>query len=181
MNSKTTKIFVSSTVAASAFVAVAPSQQADAAINIDQLVTDAQKAGTVLKWAISIEGTADGVTQPWTQFNAAKMAIAKAEAALNGASYSDKLKYEALLIEPKTQLQRAQGYLDAITASTKINEKTKALSEAVRTNNLEQVEAAYHAMTAEFRKQTILLDRVYGQSTRDKIRNVVKGPAEQLN
>ena len=32
-------------------------------------------------------------------------------------------------------------------------------------------------MTAEFRKQTILLDRVYGQSTRDKIRNAVKGPA----
>lgn len=174
------KIFVSSTLVASAFVAVAPSQQVDAAVNIDALVSDAQKAGTVLKWAISIEGTADGKTQPWTQFNAAKMAIAKAEDALNGASYSDRLKYAALLNEPKTQLQRAQGYLDAITASAKIDAKTKALSEAVRTNNLEQVEAAYHAMTAEFRKQTILLDRVYGQSTRDKIRNVVKGPAEQL-
>ncbi|MFB5086088.1 hypothetical protein PGC35_02520 [Psychrobacillus sp. PGGUH221] len=180
MNKKTKKIIVSSAVATSAFVTVAPSQQADAATNIESLISDAQKAGTVLKWAISIEGTADGVTQPWTQFNAAKTAIAKAETAMNGASYSDKLKYEALLIEPKTQLQRAQGYLDAITASTKIEAKTKALSEAVITNNLEQVEVAYHAMTAEFRKQTILLDRVYGQSTRDKIRNVVKGPAEQL-
>ncbi|MGB2872385.1 hypothetical protein [Psychrobacillus psychrotolerans] len=180
MNNKTAKITVSSAVALSAFVAVAPSQQGDAAANIDALIINAQKAGTVLKWAISIEGTADGVTQPWTQFNAAKTAITKAEAALNGASYSDKLKYEALLIEPKTQVQRAQGYLDAITASTKIEARTKVLSEAVRTNNLDKVEAAYHAMTAEFRKQTILLDRVYGQSTRDRIRNVVKGPAEQL-
>lgn len=180
VNSKTTKILLSSTIVASAFVAVAPIQPADAAVNIEVLVKNAQKAGTVLKWAISIEGTADGVTQPWTQFNAAKSAIAKAESALNGASYSDRLKYAALLNEPKTQLQRAQGYLDAITASAKIEAKTKALSEAVRTNSLERVEAAYHAMTAEFRKQTILLDRVYGQSTRDKIRNVVKGPAEQL-
>jgi len=179
MNSKT-KIIISSALAASAFVSVSSSQQVDAATNIDGLVSEAQKAGTVLKWAISIEGTADGVTQPWTQFNTAKKTIDKAEAALKGVSYSDKLKYEALLVEPKTQLQRAQGYLDAITASAKIEAKTKALSEAVRTNNLEQVEGAYHAMTAEFRKQTILLDRVYGQSTRDKIRNVVKGPAVQL-
>lgn len=180
MNNKKAKIIISSAVVASAFVSVVASQQADAATNIEALVSDAQKAGTVLKWAISIEGTADGVTQPWTQFNAAKTAIAKAEAALNGASHADKLKYEARLIEPKTQLQRAQGYLDAITASTKIEAKTKGLSEAVLTNNLDQVEAAYHSMTAEFRKQTILLDRVYGQSTRDRIRNVVKGPAEQL-
>lgn len=179
MNSKT-KIIISSALATSAIVSVSSSQQVDAATNIDGLVSEAQKAGTVLKWAISIEGTADGVTQPWTQFNTAKKTIDKAEAALKGVSYSDKLKYEALLVEPKTQLQRAQGYLDAITASAKIEAKTKALSEAVRTNNLEQVEGAYHAMTAEFRKQTILLDRVYGQSTRDKIRNVVKGPAEQL-
>lgn len=180
MKNKTTKIIVASAIAASAFVAATPSQKADASTNIEKLVSDAQKAATVLKWAISIEGSADGVTQPWTEFNAAKTAIAKIETAMNGVSYSDKLKFEAQLIEPKTQLQRAQGYLDAITASTKIEEKRSSLSQAVTTNNLDQVEAAYHEMTAEFRKQTILLDRVYGQSTRDKIRNVVKGPAEQL-
>ncbi|KQL36901.1 hypothetical protein [Psychrobacillus sp. FJAT-21963] len=180
MNNKTTKIIVATSIAASAFVAGAPEQQADASTNIEKLVSDAKKAGTVLKWAISIEGSADGVTQPWSQFNAAKTAIANVEAALKGVSNSDKLKFEAQLIEPKTQLQRAQGYLDAITASTKIEEKRAALSQAATTNNLEQVETKYHEMTAEFRKQTILLDRVYGQSTRDKIRNVVKGPAEQL-
>lgn len=141
---------------------------------------DTQNASNVLKWAISVEGSADGVTQPWEQFNDAKMAIAKAEVALSGVSFSDKLKYEARLVDAKVQIQRAQGYLDAITASSKIHAKTNALSTAVYSNNLDQVEKAYHEMTAEFRKQTILLDRVYGQSTRDRIRNAVKGPAERL-
>lgn len=180
MSKKQIQIVASLAMATSAFVAIAPSQQADAASNMEKLVSDAQKAGTVLKWAISIEGSADGITQPWEQYNAAKAAIDKAQVTLNGASNSEKLKFEAQLVEPKTQLQRAQAYLDAITASTKIEEKRNVLSEAVLANNLDQVEAAYHQMTAEFRKQTILLDRVYGQSTRDKIRNVVKGPAEQL-
>ncbi|ALC86498.1 hypothetical protein AM499_12180 [Bacillus sp. FJAT-22090] len=180
MNKNTVKMVISSAVAASAFVAVAPERQVDATVNIDRLMTDAQNAGNVLKWAISVEGSADGVTQPWTQFNEAKLAIAKAEAEIKKLSFSEQLTYEARLANPKIQLKRAQGYLDAITASTKINEKTRVLSAAVNTNNLDQVEKAYHEMTAEFRKQTILLDRVYGQSTRDKIRNAVKGPAEKL-
>lgn len=181
MKKSSIKIAVASAVATSAFVAVAPSKQVDAApVNIDKLLTDAQNASNVLKWAISIEGSADGVTQPWDQYNAAKNTLAKAEAALNQLSYSDRLKYEYRLSEPKLQMQRAQGYLDAITASIKINEKKNKLSAAVNASSIENVETAYHEMTAEFRKQTILLDRVYGQSTRDAIRNAVKGPAEDL-
>lgn len=180
MKNKTIKLAISTAVAASAVVAVASSKQVDAAENIDQLMTSVQNASTVLKWAISVEGSADGVTQPWTQYNEAKAAVANAEAAIMKLSFSDQMTYEARLVDAKTQLKRAQGYLDAITASIKINEKTNALSTAVTANNLDNVEKAYHEMTAEFRKQTILLDRVYGQSTRDKIRNAVKGPAEKL-
>lgn len=180
MRNKSGKLILSTLVATSAIIAVTPGSQVEATSNLNQLVVDAQNAGNVLKWAISVEGSADGVTQPWKQFNNAKQAIGKVEAALAKASFSEKLKYESLLIEPKTQLQRAQGYLDAITASSKIHAKTNALSLAVKANNLDQVEKAYHEMTAEFRKQTILLDRVYGQSTRDRIRGAVKGPAEKL-
>ncbi|TQR21269.1 hypothetical protein [Psychrobacillus vulpis] len=181
MRNKTIKIAVSSIIATSAFVAAAPSSQhGDAAANMEQLMTDAQNAGNILKWAISVEGSADGVTQPWKQFNDAKIAVANVEAALGEVGFSEKLKYEARLTDVKIQIQRAQGYLDAITASTKIHAKTNALSVAVYSNNLDKVETAYHEMTAEFRKQTILLDRVYGQSTRDRIRNAVKGPAEKL-
>ena len=56
---KVIKIAASTAVAASAFVAAAPANQADAATNVNQLATDAQNAGTVLKWAISVEGSAD--------------------------------------------------------------------------------------------------------------------------
>ncbi|MCM3356491.1 hypothetical protein [Psychrobacillus sp. MER TA 171] len=179
MRSNIRQITIATALATSAIVAIAP-HQADAASNIDQLMTNVQNSSTVLKWAISIEGSADGVTQPWSQFNDAKVAIANAEKEIKKLSFSEQLKYDLRLTEAKTQLKRAQGYLDAITASTKINDKTIALSTAVSANNLDLVEKTYHEMTAEFRKQTILLDRVYGQSTRDRIRNVVKGPAEKL-
>ena len=64
MKKKAIKIAASTAVAASAFVAAAPAQQADAATNVNQLATDAQNAGTVLKWAIS--GSANRYSQIWT-------------------------------------------------------------------------------------------------------------------
>ena len=144
MKKNTIKLVVSTAVAASAFVATSPNQQVDAAVNMDQLMTNVQNASTVLKWAISVEGSADGVTQPWTQYNKAKTAIAEAEVEIKKLSFSDQLTYEAQIERiPKTQMKRAQGYLDAITASTKINGKTSALSAAVNENNLDKVEKAY--------------------------------------
>lgn len=180
MKKKAIKLATSTAIAATAFVAAAPANQADAAVNVDQLVQDAQNAGTVLKWAISVEGSADGVTRPWAQYNNAKEAIAKAEAAVKGASFSDKLKYEARLTDPKIQVKRAQAYIDAITSSEKIKGLTADLNSAISSNDLDKVEAAYHKATAEYRKQTVLLDRVYGQSTRDQVRNAVKPALEKL-
>lgn len=180
MKKKAIKIAASTAVAASAFVAAAPANKADAAVNLDQIVQDAQNAGTVLKWAISVEGSADYVTRPYDQYNAAKKAIDAAEKALKGASASDKLKYEARLTDPKIQVKRAQAYIDAITSSEKIKELTANLNAAVKSDDIEKVETAYHKATAEYRKQSALLDRVYGQSTRDGIRNAVKPALEKL-
>ena len=177
---KVIKIAASTAVAASAFVAAAPVNQADAATNVNQLATDAQNAGTVLKWAISVEGSADYKTQPFAQYNAAKKAIAAAEAAAAKLSTSEKLNIDAKLVEPKLQVKRAQAYIDAITSSEKIKELTANLDAAIKTNDIEKVEAAYHKATAEYRKQAALLDRVYGQSTRDGIRNEVKPAIEKL-
>lgn len=179
MKKKAIKLATSTAIAASAFVAGAPVQKADAAVNVDQLVTDAQNAGTVLKWAISVEGSADYETQPWAQYNAAKKAIAAAEKAISAASASDKLKYEAKLTDPKIQVKRAQAYIDAITSSGKIKGFTADLTSAIASNDLDKVEKAYHTATAEYRKQAALLDRVYGQSTRDGIRSLVKPALEK--
>ncbi|ALC86499.1 hypothetical protein AM499_12185 [Bacillus sp. FJAT-22090] len=180
MKKKAIKIAASTAVAASAFVAAAPAQQADAATNVNQLVTDAQNAGTVLKWAISVEGSADYKTQPYAQYNAAKKAIAAAEAAAAKLSASEKLSVTAKLVEPKLQVKRAGAYIDAITSSVKIAELTASLDAAIKSDDIEKVETAYHKATGEYRKQAALLDRVYGQSTRDGIRNEVKPAIEKL-
>jgi hypothetical protein len=176
---KAIKIAASTAVAASAFVAAAPAQQADAAVNVNQLVSDAQNAGTVLKWAISVEGSADFVSQPFTQYNAAKKAIAAAEAAAKKLSVSEKLAVDAKLVDAKIQVTRAGYYIDAITSSNKIKELTATLDAAIASGDIAKVEAAYHKATAEYRKQAKLLDRVYGQTTRDEIRNAVKPALEK--
>ncbi|WP_313893791.1 hypothetical protein [Psychrobacillus sp.] len=178
MKKKAIKIAASTAVAASAFVAAAPAQQADAAANVNQLTTNAQNAGTVLKWAISVEGSADYVTQPFAQYNAAKASIKAAEAAAAKLSVSEKLAVDAKLVDAKIQVTRAGYYIDAITSSNKIKELTATLDAAIASGDIAKVEAAYHKATAEYRKQAKLLDRVYGQTTRDGIRNAVKPALE---
>lgn len=173
------KIAASTAVAASAFVAVAPAQQADAATNVNQLATNAQNAGTVLKWAISVEGSADYKTLPTTEYNAAKAAVKAAETAVPKLSATEKLNVQAKLVEPKTQIKRAMAYIDAINSSTKIVGLTDTLNAAIKSGDLAKVETAYHSASFEFKtKQAKLLDRVYGQSTRDGIRNAVKPAME---
>ncbi len=179
MKKKAIKIAASTAVAASAFVAAAPVQQADAATNVNQLATNAQNAGTVLKWAISVEGSADYKTLPTAQYNAAKAAVKAAEDAAAKLSATEKLSIQAKLVEPKTQVTRAMAYIDAINSSTKIVGLTDTLNSAIKSGDLAQVEKAYHSASFEFKtKQAKLLDRVYGQSTRDGIRNAVKPAME---
>lgn len=180
MKKKAIKIAASTAVAASAFVAAAPVQQADAATNVTQLVTDAQNAGTVLKWAISVEGTANFVDRPYVQYNAAKKAIAAAEAAAKGASTSEQLSISAKLVEPKLQVKRAEAYIDALTSSEKIIGLTKELVAAKAGKNLDTIATTYHKASAEYKKQGALLDRVYGESTRKEIREKVKPAFEAI-
>ncbi|MGB2872383.1 hypothetical protein [Psychrobacillus psychrotolerans] len=154
--------------------------QVSATNNIKQLVTDAQNAGTILKWAISKEGSADFKTRPFEQYNTTKETIAAAEKVAGGLSNSEQLSAQAKLVDPKIQVKRAQAYIDAITSSEKIYKLTTSLQNAINSADLISVEAAYHIATAEYRKQVKLLDRVYGQSTRDSIRDQVKPSMEKL-
>ena len=154
--------------------------QVRAAPNIKQLVTDAQNAGTILKWSISKEGSADFQNRPYDQYNTTKETIAAAEKAAIKLSKSEQLSAQAKLVDPKIQVKRGQAYIDAITSSEKISKLTTSLQNAINSANVSNVEAAYHIATAEYRKQVKLLDRVYGQSTRDGIRNQVKPSMEKL-
>ncbi|MEH7344997.1 hypothetical protein V7122_14180 [Bacillus sp. JJ1532] len=178
MKKKAIKLATSTAIAASAFVAAAPANQADAAVNVDQLVKDAENAAGALKWAISVEGTADGKTAPHALYNLTKDTNKAAQAAVAKASGAQKVLYTARLQAVELQISRAMAYIDGITAGKKIEGDTATLNAAIAAKDLDKVEDAYHKMTKEYRKQAALLDRVYGQSTRDVIRNATKKPAE---
>ncbi|KQL21446.1 Ig-like domain-containing protein [Cytobacillus solani] len=178
---RTLKILSASAIAASAFV-TAPSIEAASVSEAEKLVKTAKDAGTVLKWAISIEGTADGKTRPWAAYNAAKSAYDKALKAVNTLPAAQKNRYLADLDQNvKLHITRTMYYIDAITAGEKIKEKQQTLAYQQDLDIInDQTEKAYHELSNEIRKQAILLDRVYGQTTRDLIRSHYKQSAEKV-
>ncbi|MBS4190160.1 hypothetical protein KHA94_08075 [Bacillus sp. FJAT-49705] len=180
MKKKAIKIAASTAVAASAFVAAAPANKADAATNVEQLVKAAEATAKVLQWSISVEGTADFVTRPYAEYNAAKKANKAAKAEVAKLKGADKAVYEARLLDSDLQIKRAGAYIDALTSGEKIKTKQAALDKAIKAADLKAVQSSYHTLTAEIRKQAELLYRVYGQSTRDGILRTFKDPAEKL-
>ncbi|MEH7389769.1 hypothetical protein [Bacillus sp. JJ1474] len=179
---KAIKVLSATAIAASAFVATAPAGADAAANDVQTLVKKAKDAGTVLKWAISTEGSADGKTRPYAQYNAAKAARDAAVKAINKLPAAQKAGYLADIEQNVTlHINRTMAYIDAITAGEKITVKKQALEAQIEKNLIDdKTEAAYHALSTEIRKQAILLDRVYGQSTRDEIRAQYKKSAEAV-
>ncbi|MEH7525664.1 hypothetical protein V7149_20690 [Bacillus sp. JJ1503] len=179
---KAIKVLSATAIAASAFVATAPAGTEAAASDVQTLVKKAKDAGTVLKWAISTEGSADGKTRPYAQYNAAKAARDAAVKAINKLPAAQKAGYLADIEQNVTlHINRTMAYIDAITAGEKITVKKQALEAQIEQNLIDgKTEAAYHALSTEIRKQAILLDRVYGKSTRDAIRAQYKKSAETV-
>ncbi|WP_066297068.1 hypothetical protein [Bacillus sp. FJAT-29937] len=179
---KAIKVLSATAIAASAFVATAPAGTEAAASDVQTLVKKAKDAGTVLKWAISTEGSADGKTRPYAQYNAAKAARDAAVAAINKLPAAQKAGYLADIEQNvNLHINRTMSYIDAITAGEKISAKKATLASQIEMNLIDDAtEKAYHELSTEIRKQAILLDRVYGQSTRDEIRAQYKKSAETV-
>ena len=175
MKKKAIKLATTAAIAASAFTATNVSA---ASVNVDQLVNNVNDASKQLRWAISIEGSADGKTAPHNALNYAKRTVKAVKAEAEQVKGAQKVKLQAALDEAELQIKRATDYIDAITASEKVKAKTAALNAAVAAKNLDEVEKLHHATTAEVRKQATILYRVYGQSTRAAILEHTKAPAE---
>jgi trimeric autotransporter adhesin len=182
------KILIASAVLGSAFVAATPAG-AVSVKHAEELVVKAETLANQLRWAISIEGEADGKTIPWKTFNETKEAYNKAIKAVKGLPTKDRIYLEtrlankvALYISTSQEnIGRAVAYIDAITAGQKIKEKSSLLETKLKNNQLDQsTVSAYHALSTEIRKQSHLLDRVYGYSTRQLIREQFKGSAEEV-
>ena len=72
-------------------------------------------------------------------------------------------------------------YIDAITAGEKMEAKQAVVEAQIEKGLIDDAtETAYHELSNEIRKQAVLLDRVYGKSTRDAIRDQYKEAAQDV-
>ncbi|MED3549349.1 hypothetical protein P4449_02745, partial [Cytobacillus praedii] len=191
MNKKiASKLVVSSALVSSAFVSTINVDAAAQSSSAEKWVKEAENLAGTLKWAISIESANTDITEiPWDYYNQTKDALKKAREAIKGLPVKERTILETRLNENvelyvstnPNKVGRVVAYIDAVTAGKKIEEKKKALAEKLQKNEIDNAtEKAYHELTKEIRKQGILLDRVYGYSTRQIIRDHFKKSAEQV-
>ncbi|MBH0169293.1 Ig-like domain-containing protein [Fictibacillus sp. 18YEL24] len=183
MSKKAFKVASAAAVAASAFVAVNPAQAATAA-EADVLVKKAESLGGTLKWAISVEGSWDGHSNPDMKlFNDTKAAHAKAVTAVSSLpAGSQKTALQTRLNDKvKLYVDRAVTVIDAVSAGKKIEGKKMALETQLDASKIDSATVkAYDDLSAEIRKQESLLSRVYGQTSRASIRDYYQKSAEAV-
>ncbi|MBE4907086.1 hypothetical protein IMZ08_03315 [Bacillus luteolus] len=154
------------------------------------LVLQAESFSGSLRWAISIEGTADGRTIPWdfyngavTTYKAAKQALTQLPNSPEKEQLMNRLEANVytLISTEKGNVGRAVAYIDAVSAGQKIDKARLALEGKLANNILDdEAERLYHSLSNEIKKQAYLLDRVYGKTTRDFIRDQYKYSAEAV-
>ncbi|MBN8201838.1 hypothetical protein [Bacillus sp. NTK034] len=167
-----------------------PANAAASPAYAETLVKQSESYAGSLKWAISIEGTGDGKTIPWGYYNGTKTAYANAIKAVGSLPNSAKKTELLNRLEQNVNLYisvqpgkvgRAVAYIDAINAGVKIEKAKLSLKNQLEKNIVnDETEKLYHNLSWELKKQSYLLDRVYGKTTRDLIRQHFKKSAEQV-
>lgn len=179
---KAIKLAAASAVAASAFVAAAPAQT-DAASNV---AVEVSKAVTQMKKAyhtysdVTAQGKFAPIADVYKEYNAAKKAYANAKALVNKAGGADKDKHLAALEDTYAEYiaKRVITYIDAYNYATTLQDKQIALEEALKNKDWDAAEKQYHAISYELKTRTVILDRVYGKSTRELLRGSFKADAQ---
>ncbi len=126
----------------------------------------------------------------YAAYNKAKQAYANAVAVVNKAGGAKKDAYLADLqatyetyvfkANPKSGEARVATYIDAYNYATKLDAMRQELKAAVEAKDLKKAEELYHKISYELKTRTVILDRVYGQSTRELLRSTFKADAQAL-
>jgi trimeric autotransporter adhesin len=182
MKKKAIKVATASAIAASAFVASAPAQ-ADAASNV---AVEVSKAVTQMKKAyhtysdVTATGEFQDLAVVYKEYNAAKAAYKNAKALVAKAGGTMKEAYNAQLDVTYNDYiaKRVVTYIDAYNYAVKLDEKREALEAAVAAKEWDAAEELYHEISYELKTRTVILDRVYGKSTRELLRGEFKADAE---
>ncbi|AWO74674.1 Ig-like domain-containing protein [Geobacillus thermoleovorans] len=190
---KAVKLATASAVAASAFVAANPhaSQAAtDVATVVSQAKAQFKEAYYTYSHTVTETGKLPNISDVYAAYNKAKQAYANAVAVVNKAGGAKKDAYLADLqatyetyvfkANPKSGEARVATYIDAYNYAVKLDGLRQDLAKAVEAKDLKKAEELYHKISYELKTRTVILDRVYGQSTRDLLRSQFKAEAQKL-
>jgi trimeric autotransporter adhesin len=185
MKKKAIKIAAASAVAASAFVAAAP-LQSNAASNVTTTVDNAVKQMQVAYHTYS-DVTANGqfadINSVYKELNAAKVAYTSAKALVVKAGGAQKDANLAKLDDNYNTYitKRVVTYVDAYNYAIKnLKANKEALKTAIDAKNLVDVQKYYNEISYQLNSRTVILDRVYGQTTRELLRSSYKADAQAL-
>ncbi|WP_316570491.1 Ig-like domain-containing protein [Neobacillus sp. YIM B06451] len=184
MKKKAIKIAAASAVAASAFVAAAP-VQTDAATNV---ALEVSKAVTQMKKAyhtysdVTATGKFADIADVYKEYNAAKVAYNNAKALATKSGGAQKEAYLAQLEVTYDDYiaKRVVTYIDAYNYATALDAKREALAKALTDKDWNAAEKLYHEISYELKTRTVILHRVYGESTRELLVKAFKQAAQDL-
>jgi hypothetical protein len=182
---KAIKLATASAIAASAFVAANPNAP-QAATNVDAVVNQAKaqfkNAYYTYSQTVTKTGKFADIRKVYTEYNKAKKAYANAVALVKKAGGAKKDAYLADLDATYKEYitKRVVTYLDAYNYAVKLDEMRKELEAAVAAKDIDKAEELYHKISYELKFRTVILDRVYGKTTRDLLRVQFKAKAQKL-
>ncbi|MGE7603919.1 hypothetical protein ACQKL5_15710 [Peribacillus sp. NPDC097675] len=181
---KAIKLATATAIAASAFVAVAPTQSEAATSSVDKAITKATnqmaKAYDTYHKAAKDEKT---LPKTATIRNEVKLAndyytAATKEIAKNGGSKTQKATYTKKLEAKKYFLDRAEAYLAAV--NTNLNPEKTAFNEAVEGGKQKTVLAAQTAYNKAIEGFEAKVDKIYGPDARNLLKEKYAAPAHKL-
>lgn len=182
---KAIKITTATAIAASAFVAVAPTQSEAATSSVDKAITKATnqmaKAYDTYHKTAKNEGKLPATGTIRNQVALAKdyYAAAEKEIAKNGGSKTKKAAYTKTLNAKKYFLDRAEAYLAAI--NTNLNPAKTAFTAAVETGKAKNVVSAKAALKKDVDAFKAIVAKIYGPDVRDLLEEKYATPATDLS
>ncbi|KYD32666.1 hypothetical protein B4114_2764 [Geobacillus stearothermophilus] len=157
---------------------------------VSQAKAQMKEAYYTYSHTVTETGQFPDIKDVYAAYNKAKQAYANAVAVVNKAGGAKKDAYLADLqatyetyvfkANPKSGEARVATYIDAYNYATKLDKMRQELKAAVDAKDLKKAEELYHKISYELKTRTVILDRVYGQSTRELLRSTFKADAQAL-
>ncbi|MFJ7848278.1 hypothetical protein ACIQXR_05405 [Peribacillus sp. NPDC097224] len=180
---KAIKLATATAIAASAFVAVAPTQSEAATSSVDKAITKATKQmakayDTYHKSAKNGELPATGTIRNQTALAKDYYDKAKAEIAKNGGSKAKKTAYTKQLDGKKYFLDRAQAYVNAV--NTNLKPAQTNFTKAVEAGKAKQVLVAQTVLNKDIASFEGKVAKIYGPDARNLLLKKYAAPAQKL-